>query len=251
MSSEKIYGIHAVLAAVSKNNGNVERLWIQRGKGNKKYSDIIEKAETAKLNVSWADKNELDKLVDHGAVHQGVIASIKNISVGTDNDLNEMLDNLTAQPMLLILDGVMDPHNLGACLRTADAAGVHGVILPKSKGVTVNATVCKVASGAAENISIFEVSNLARTIGNLKQRGIWIIGTADKAEQEIFSIDLSGPVAIAMGNEGKGLRRLTQEECDHLAAIPVHGSVSSLNVSAATAVCLYETVRQREVRKTV
>jgi len=249
MSSEKIYGIHAVLAAVTKNSDKVDRLWVLRGKNNKKYSDIILKAEAAKLNVDWVGKPELEKLVGRGVVHQGIVASVQSLGIGSDNDLAALLDNLSAEPMLLLLDGLMVTHNLGACLRTADAAGVHAVILPKNKGVTVNATVCKVASGAAENIAIFEVSNLARTINMLKQRGIWVVGTSDKAKTSLYKTDLNGPLAMIMGSEGKGLRRLTETECDHLVSIPVSGSVESLNVSAATAVCLYEAVRQRALKE--
>lgn len=249
MSSEKIYGIHAVLAAVTKNSDKVDRIWLRQGKKNKKHSEIILQAETAKINTNWVTKSELEHLVGRDAVHQGVVASIESQNVGSDNDLAVLLDNLTTAPMLLLLDGLMDPHNLGACLRTADATGVHGVILPKNKGATVNATVCKVASGAAENIAIFEVSNLARTMQMLKQRGIWIIGTADQAKKNLFATDLNGPLAIVMGSEDKGLRRLTQTECDQLVSIPVSGSVGSLNVSAAAAVCLYEVVRQRGLSK--
>lgn len=248
MSSDKIYGTHAVLAAITKNSGKVDRVWLQQGKRNKKQNEIVTHAELKKINIAQTTKQELDKLAGRNAVHQGVVASVRTADTGSDNDLESLLDNLATDPLLLLLDGVMDPHNLGACIRTADAAGVHGVILPKNRGAAVNATVCKVASGAAEHIAIFEVSNLARTINKLKQRGIWVIGTAGTARQTLYESDLGGPVALVMGSEGKGLRRLTRDECDQLVSIPISGSVESLNVSAASAVCLYEIVRQRALK---
>lgn len=244
MALEKIFGIHAVLAAIEKNSGSIDQIWLQKGQ-KKKHQDIIKASELAGIRSNWVARFELDKMVGRGVVHQGVVASIHSLPVGNDNDLMQFLAQLVETPLLLVLDGVLDPHNLGACLRTADAAGVHGVILPKSRGVPVNATVRKVASGAAENVAIFEVSNLARTLNQLKQKGVWIIGTADKADSTLYDTDLSGPVAITMGSEDKGLRRLTETECDQLVSIPMAGSVTSLNVSAATAVCLYEANRQR------
>ena len=146
---------------------------------------------------------------------------------------------------LLILDNVTDPHNLGACLRSADAAGVHGVIAPKDKAVGLTSTVSKVACGAAETVPFYQVTNLARTLKELQERGIWLYGTAGEASESVFKTDLKGPIAIVMGAEGKGLRRLTRESCDHLINIPMTGSVSSLNVSVATGICLFEAVRQR------
>lgn len=162
--------------------------------------------------------------------------------------LFELLDNLEEPPFLLILDNIQDPHNLGACLRTADGAGVHAVIAPKDRSVRMTKAVRTVACGAAENIPFVAVTNLARLLDELKGRGFWIVGTADQAEKTIFEIDLSGPLAIVMGSEGQGLRRLTSHKCDFLAKLPMHGSVGSLNVSVATGVCLYEAVRQRQNR---
>ncbi len=249
MALEKIFGIHTVLAAIKKNSSSVDQIWLQKGQKNKKHQDIIKASELAGIRSNWVARFELDKMVGRDVIHQGVVASIHGLPVGTDNDLLARLEQLVDIPLLLVLDGVLDPHNLGACLRTADAAGVHGVILPKSRGVPVNATVRKVASGAAENVAIFEVSNLARTLNQLKQKGVWIIGTTDKADSTLYDTDLSGPIAIIMGSEDKGLRRLTGAECDHLVRIPMAGSVASLNVSVATAVCLYEANRQRSVVK--
>jgi len=249
MALEKIFGIHAVLAAIKKNASSIDQIWLQKGQKNKKHIDIIRLSESAGIRSSWVARFELDKMVGRETVHQGVVASVHGLPVGTDNDLMHLLERIDEKPLLLVLDGVLDPHNLGACLRTADAAGVHGVILPKSRGVPVNATVRKVASGAAENVAIFEVSNLARILKLLKQKGVWVIGTADKAESTLYDTDLRGPVAIIMGSEDKGLRRLTQTECDQLVSIPMSGSVTSLNVSAATAVCLFEANRQRKLVK--
>jgi 23S rRNA (guanosine2251-2'-O)-methyltransferase len=162
----------------------------------------------------------------------------------TENDLDALLDK-TDSPFLLILDGVTDPHNLGACLRNADAAGVHGVIVPKDNSVGLTPTVSKVACGAAETVPLFQVTNLARTMKRLQERGVWIAGTAGEADSTLFQADLKGALAIAMGAEGKGLRRLSRESCDTLISIPMAGSVSSLNVSVATGICLFEAVRQR------
>lgn len=165
-----------------------------------------------------------------------------------ENYLYSMLDSLSVPPFLLILDGVQDPHNLGACLRSADGAGVQAVIIPKDRSVSLTDTVCQVASGAAESVPLIQVTNLARSLRQLKKRNIWLVGTADQAEQSIYEVDLKGPLAIIMGSEGKGLRRLTREECDFLAKLPMHGKVESLNVSVSTGICLYEAVRQRKVK---
>ncbi len=163
----------------------------------------------------------------------------------SDDDLLRLLDGLATTPFLLILDQVQDPHNLGACLRTADAAGVHAVIAPKDRAVSLTDTVKRISTGAAEHVPFAQVTNLARTMDQLKERGIWLIGTAGEAEQNIYQIDLTGPLALVMGFEGSGLRRLTREKCDMLARIPMFGSIESLNVSVATGVCLFEAVRQR------
>lgn len=173
------------------------------------------------------------------------IISSKLISVKSENDLFEIIKNLKEPPFVLILDNIQDPHNLGACLRSADAAGVHAVVVPKDRSVSLTDTVRQIASGAAENIPFVQVTNLVRTMKNLKDAGVWLVGTADNAKQCLYEIDLTGPLALVMGSEGKGLRRLTMENCDFLAYIPMRGSVECLNVSVATGVCLFEAVRQR------
>ncbi len=180
------------------------------------------------------------------ANHQGVIAWRKPRQNVTEKHLPEILDNLTGTALILILDGITDPHNLGACLRTADAAGAQLVLAPKDQSAPLNATVAKVACGAAEVVPYIQVTNLARTMKELQERGIWIIGTAGEAKQDIYQQDLTGPVALVMGAEGSGMRRLTREKCDFLANIPMAGEVSSVNVSVATGICLFEAVRQRK-----
>jgi len=167
------------------------------------------------------------------------------IGVRDEADLFKVLENLSVPPFLLVLDNVQDPHNLGACLRVADGAGVQAVVVPKDRSVGLTDTVRAVACGAAEHVPLIQVVNLARTLDQLKEAGIWTVGTADRAEKSIYQLDLTGPLAFVMGSEGKGLRRLTAEKCDFLASIPMCGSVSSLNVSVATGICLYEAVRQR------
>ncbi|MDP2091733.1 MAG: 23S rRNA (guanosine(2251)-2'-O)-methyltransferase RlmB [Pseudohongiella sp.] len=180
-------------------------------------------------------------------VHQGVAALCQyRDTVKDEAFLTKLLDNLDHPPLILVLDEVTDPHNLGACLRTADAAGADAVIVPKDNSATMNMTVRKVASGAAEKVNLVAVTNLARTLASLQQRGIWISGTAGEADHSLYQADLTGPVAIVMGSEGKGLRRLTREHCDYLISIPMAGVVSSLNVSVAAGVCLFEAVRQRQ-----
>jgi 23S rRNA (guanosine2251-2'-O)-methyltransferase len=169
----------------------------------------------------------------------------KTASSKTEDDLYQILENLEQPPFLLILDGVQDPHNLGACLRSADAAGVHAVIAPKDRAVSLTATVREISTGAADNVPFVQVTNLARTMKQLKEMGIWFVGTSDKASKSIYEIDFIGPLAIVMGAEGKGVRKLTEENCDFLSFIPMNGSVECLNVSVATGVCLFEAVRQR------
>ena len=167
------------------------------------------------------------------------------VGVKTEDDLFEIIEKLDGDPFLLILDGIQDPHNLGACLRSADAAGVHAVIAPKDRSATLTDTVRHVASGAAENIAFVQVTNLARTMEELKLAGVWMVGTTDTGKQSLYEVDMKGPLAIVMGAEGKGLRRLTAEKCDFLAKIPMAGSLECLNVTVATGVCLFEALRQR------
>ena len=200
-------------------------------------------AEQAGIHVETISKHRLEERVD--GVHQGVMAEAKPLPILGDKELFKLMDEVEHSPLLLVLDGVTDPHNLGACLRTADAAGVAAVIAPRDKSAPLNATAIKVACGAADAVPYFQVTNLSRTLNQLQERGVWVVGTAGEAEGSIYQTDLTGPLALVMGAEGKGMRRLTREQCDLLIKIPMAGEVSSLNVSVATGVTLFEIVRQR------
>ncbi|STQ78534.1 23S rRNA (guanosine-2'-O-)-methyltransferase RlmB [Hafnia alvei] len=194
--------------------------------------------------IQVANRQWLDEKVE-GAVHQGIIARVREGRQYQENDLPALLENLEQPPFLLILDGVTDPHNLGACLRSADAAGVHAVIVPRDRSAQLNATAKKVACGAAETVPLIRVTNLARTMRFLQEQNVWIVGTAGEADHNLYQSKMTGPMALVMGAEGDGMRRLTREHCDELISIPMAGSVSSLNVSVATGICLFEAVRQR------
>ncbi|MFD1260216.1 23S rRNA (guanosine(2251)-2'-O)-methyltransferase RlmB [Entomomonas asaccharolytica] len=244
---EKIYGIHAVEALLNHHPKRVKQLFILEGRQDPKIQHIIELAKRNHTKIQISSRDELNELTTEDAVHQGVVAEVSPSQVWSEAMLEELLEKLAEPPLLLVLDNITDPHNLGACLRTADAAGVQAVIIPKDKSATLNATVRKVACGAAEVIPLVTVTNLARTLEKLQQRGLWIVGTAGEAEQEIYQQDLTIPTVLVMGAEGKGMRRLTRDHCDYLVKLPMLGSVSSLNVSVATGICLFEAVRQRKV----
>lgn len=240
-----VFGIHAVDALLQRQPNRVEELWLQHGRNDQRMQEIQQHAQQLGITCKVVAREAMDKEVE--GRHQGVMALSKPAQTLRDRDLKELLDSLQRPPLLLILDGVTDPHNLGACLRTADAAGVDAVIAPKDNSASLNATVRKVACGAAEAVPFIQVTNLARTMKELQERGIWITGTAGEAELSVYDANLKGAVALVMGAEGKGMRRLTRENCDYLIKLPMAGSVSSLNVSVATGVCLYEAVRQRLV----
>lgn len=244
MSDELIFGQHAVRTALKRDTSRIRGMLFQKGRRDEKAQALLELAEQQGLSVQIVPRQQLDELTK-GAVHQGVVARCAPMKSHNEKYLDQLLDSLEQPAFLLILDGVTDPHNLGACLRTADAAGVHAVIAPKDKSAPLNATVAKVACGAAEAVPYVQVTNLARTLQKLQQQGIWITGTAGEAELLVSQADLKGPMALVMGAEGKGMRRLTREHCDQLVKIPMAGEVSSLNVSVATGVCLFEAVRQR------
>ncbi|EWC40803.1 23S rRNA (guanosine(2251)-2'-O)-methyltransferase RlmB [Stutzerimonas stutzeri] len=241
---EKIYGLHAVEALLRHHPKRVKQVWLAEGRGDPRAQVLLELAAQARVSVGQCERREMDAWVE--GVHQGVVAEVSPSQVWGEAMLEELLDRADGPPLLLVLDGVTDPHNLGACLRTADAAGALAVIVPKDKSATLNATVRKVACGAAEVIPLVAVTNLARTLEKLQQKGLWIVGTAGEAEQPLYDQDLSGPIVLVMGAEGKGMRRLTREHCDYLVRLPMAGSVSSLNVSVATGVCLFEALRQRK-----
>lgn len=237
------FGLHAVEAVLQNSPERVIEMWVLQGRDDKRLTPILEIAAQWGVSVQYASRKALDDKAD-GGQHQGVVAKVKPAKVLSDNELAAMLEKIEV-PFLLILDGVTDPHNLGACLRNADAAGVHGVIVPKDNSVGLTPVVSKVACGAAEVVPLYQVTNLARTMRSLQEKGVWIIGAAGEADCDLYQASLTGPLAVAMGAEGKGLRRLTRESCDTLVSIPMAGSVSSLNVSVATGICLFEAVRQR------
>ncbi|TWI52381.1 23S rRNA Gm-2251 2'-O-methyltransferase [Pseudomonas duriflava] len=243
---EMVYGIHAVEALLRYHPKRVKQLWIAEGRQEPRVHTLVSLAEAARVPVDTQSRQVLDEQVE--GVHQGVVAQVSPSQIWGETMLEELLERAETPPLLLVLDGVTDPHNLGACLRTADAAGAQAVIIPKDKSATLNATVRKVACGAAEVMPLVAVTNLARTLEKLKKRGLWIVGTAGEAEQDLYNVDMTGPTVLVMGAEGKGMRRLTRELCDYLVRLPMGGSVSSLNVSVATGVCLFEAVRQRRSR---
>lgn len=236
--------MHAVTSLLQRNPERISLLLAQESRDDARMQRVLALAETANVPVRRVSRGELDERVS-GVSHQGVVAETGSAPVIGEKDLPDFLDSLQNPAFLLILDGVQDPHNLGACLRSADAAGVDAVILPRDRSAPLNATVRKVACGAAETVTVIRVTNLARVLRVIKDRGIWIYGAAGEAGPSLYDTDLSGALALVLGGEGKGLRRLTREHCDALVAIPLAGSVSSLNVSVATGICLFEARRQR------
>lgn len=246
MSNEFIYGIHAVKAVLEKDPARFIEAFVLKGRQDDRLMPLINQLQQYGVSVQQMGRKALDDK-SSGANHQGIIGRVKAAKALNENDLDEILAK-QEQPLLLILDGVTDPHNLGACLRNADAAGVAAVIVPKDKSAPLTATVSKVACGAAETVPFIRVTNLARTMRAMQEQGVWIVGTAGEATHDIYQAKLSGgPLAIVMGAEGDGMRRLTRETCDDLIKIPMSGSVSSLNVSVASGVCLFEAVRQRSL----
>jgi len=241
--SEIIYGIHAVKALLDNDPQRFLEVFILKGRDDRRLQPLIAELEATGIVIQVANRQWLDEKVE-GAVHQGIIARVREGRQYQENDLPALLESVDT-PFLLVLDGVTDPHNLGACLRSADAAGVHAVIVPRDRSAQLNATAKKVACGAAENVPLIRVTNLARTLRLLQEMNIWIVGTAGEADHTLFQSKMTGPMALVMGAEGEGMRRLTREHCDELISIPMAGTVSSLNVSVATGICLFEAVRQR------
>lgn len=240
--TEKVYGIHAVESVLQRSPEKVIQLFLQKSRQDKKLNQIELLAENAGLRFQQVDKRKMDDWVKGN--HQGVIAEIKvNDAQMNENQLLALAESET-NLLLVVLDGVTDPHNLGACLRTADAAGANALVVPKDRSASLTAVARKVACGAAEQVPVVKVTNLARFLAKLQQANVWVIGTAGEATQELYETRFSGSTALVMGAEGSGMRRLTREHCDQLIKIPMAGSVSSLNVSVATGVCLFEIVRQ-------
>ena len=245
-TAKVLFGFHAVGVRLKTAPQSIIEVYYEATRRDARMRQFLARAKEAGVRLIEADGLRLAKLAgSHG--HQGVAARVE--AVAQLQSLDDLLDQLEADgvtnPLLLVLDGVTDPHNLGACLRVADGAGAHAVIAPKDHAVGLNATVAKVASGAAETVPYFMVTNLARTLGELKERSIWVVGTSGDAEKNLYQVDLKGPVALVLGAEGPGIRQLTRKTCDELVRIPMQGAVESLNVSVASAVCLYEALRQR------
>ena len=249
-----IYGIHAVDGLLRQNPKSVQRLWVQSGREDKRITALVQLAQNQGVPVAREQRKNLDDMVD--GRHQGAIAEalgnpahpeMSALNLWQEADLLRMVETKEGPVLILVLDGVTDPHNLGACLRSADAAGVDAVVVPKDKSADLGPTARKVACGAAEVVPFARVTNLARTLAALKERGVWLYGAAGESDKSLYNSDLNGSMALVMGAEGTGLRRLTRECCDFLVHLPMAGSVSSLNVSVATGVCLFEIVRQRQL----
>lgn len=244
---EMVFGIHAVNALIKRAPERFIELFLLKGRDDERLMPIVNLARKYGIPCQLVQRKVLDDK-SKGEQHQGVLARVTPGKTYTENDIDDILENANAKgelPFLLILDGVTDPHNLGACLRNADAAGVQAIIVPKDNAARLTATVRKVAVGAAEAVPLVQVTNLARTMKQLQKAGVWLIGTAGETDTCLYDVKLDGPMALVMGAEGKGMRRLTREHCDQLVKLPMAGSVSSLNVSVASGICLFEIVRQR------
>ncbi len=244
MSAKVLFGFHAVGVRLKTAPQSIVEIYFEPTRRDARMRQFLQRAGEVGARLIESDGARLSQLAGSNG-HQGVAAKV--LPLPQAHSLDDLLDDLPAGtvPLLLVLDGVTDPHNLGACLRVADGAGVHAVIAPKDHAAGINATVAKVASGAAETVPYFMVTNLARTLGELKERSIWCVGTSDDAPKTLYQVNLKGPTALVLGAEGDGMRQLTRKTCDELMSIPMQGAVESLNVSVASGVCLYEAVRQR------
>lgn len=245
---QQVFGIHAVEALLKRDPGSISELYFQEGRNDKRLQTILCLAKDSAIKPRMVAINILDELTE-GQRHQGVVAVCASGKTYHEHDLPNLLAQAKPPVLILVLDTVQDPHNLGACLRSAAAAGVNFVIAPKDKAVGLTPTVRKVASGAAEIVPFIQVTNLARTLGWLKEQGVWLYGTAGEASTSVYDTDLAGAVALVMGGEENGLRHLTRETCDFLIKIPMPGAIESLNVSVATGICLFEVLRQRRQEK--
>jgi len=240
-----LIGIQPVAAALKHNPASIRQLGADQDTANQRVKDLVLLARDADVEIHEYPSTELDQLSGFER-HQGVVAWLHETSLPGENDLLPLLKGVPGDPLVLVLDGVQDPHNLGACLRTAEAAGAHAVVVPKDRSAGMTPAVRKSSAGASELVPLFQVTNLARTLRALKDAGLWIAGTSEQATRSIYEQDLSGPLALVMGSEGQGMRRLTTELCDYLLAIPMAGAIESLNVSVAAGVCLFEIQRQRQ-----
>jgi len=245
MKLTKIVGLHAAQSALMYSPQKISRAWVDSERHDKRLETLLETLSTLDISIEKVERKKLDKLAD-GMNHQGVVLEVALPEELSENDLKVAVEHLSENALFLVLDNVQDPHNLGACLRTADATGVHGIIITKDNAVGITPTVCKVASGAAETVPVYVVTNLARTLRWLKTEGVWVVGTAGEAKSTLFKSDFTVPMALVIGAEEKGMRRLTREQCDFLVKLPMLGTVESLNLSVATGVLLYEVLRQRQ-----
>lgn len=239
-----LIGIHSVASALSNRPAQVKIIRIAEESRNPRVLKLSSLAGELGIMVVMEPRALLERRCE-GQRHQDIIAEFAAENLLSEKDLDSVLEAIDGPSLLLVLDGIQDPHNLGACLRTAEAAGVHAVILPKNRSAGLTPATRRAASGAAEVLPILIVTNLARILRQMKQKGVWLLGTSDQAEQSLYATPLSGSMALVMGNEEKGMRRLTSELCDFLVRIPMHGSLSSLNISVATGICLFEMIRQR------
>jgi 23S rRNA (guanosine2251-2'-O)-methyltransferase len=244
MNTTKLFGLHSVQAALDYSPKKIHKAWVDSGRQDKRLGQAVDDLLALGIEPEKVDRKRLDRLAD-GSNHQGIVIEVEMPGELSESDLKTAVENLPETALFLVLDNVQDPHNLGACLRTADATGVHGIIITKDNATGITPTVCKVASGAAETVPVYQVTNLSRTLRWLKGEGLWIIGAAGETAQAVYKIDFTVPMALVVGAEGKGLRRLTREQCDVLVSVPMLGQVESLNLSVATGVLLYEAVRQR------
>ncbi|WP_347987829.1 23S rRNA (guanosine(2251)-2'-O)-methyltransferase RlmB [Methylomonas sp. AM2-LC] len=242
--STQLFGIHAVQAALDYSPQKIQRALFDEQRQDARLKEVIDSLKALGISLEKTDRKKLDKLAD-GKNHQGIVISVELPAMRSEEQLKSDVEALTTTPFYLILDQVQDPHNLGACLRTADAVGVQGIIVTKDNAASITPTVCKVASGAAETVPVYQVTNLARVLRWLKEQNIWILGTAGDASQTLYEMKLDMPLAIVMGAEGTGMRHLTRQHCDFLVKIPMAGQVESLNVSVAAGVLLYEVFRQK------
>ncbi|MDB5819667.1 MAG: methyltransferase, TrmH family, group 3 [Rhizobacter sp.] len=242
MSNQILFGFHAVTIRLKTAAASVIEIHVDPSRRDPRMKQLVERARESSAKIVESDAERLRQMAGNDR-HQGVVARVQPIQ--RTHSVDDLLDAVEGPPLLLVLDGVTDPHNLGACLRVADGAGAHAVLAPKDHAVGLNATVAKVASGAAETVPYLMVTNLARSLNELKERDIQVIGLSDEVEDSIYDLDLTGPVALVLGAEGSGLRQLTRKTCDRLVRLPMRGAVESLNVSVASGVCLYEVLRQR------
>ena len=241
---ERIYGLHTVRLLLQRSPERVLALSLLKGRKDERLTEILTLANKFGVAADTVDRKSLDRMTDN-AVHQGVVATVRPTRPLTENDLEEILVQATPSPFILILDGIQDPHNLGACLRTADGCGVHAVMAPRSRASGLTPAARKVASGAAESVPFVQVNNLARALRQLKENGITLVGLAEDTDRSLFDTDLSGPLGLVIGAEGRGLSRVVRDVCETLVHLPMEGVVENLNASVTAAVCMYEAVRQR------